>query len=425
MRLLYISLDSAFAQDEGFLLSLPNLSALAMQGVFSSGVQSIYPTLTYPVHASLMTGCYPERHGIEHNEIYIPGLAPELRPWHWDSADIRVDTLLSMAAKAGRQTAAILWPTTGHDRLIRYNFPEIIALPGENQVTKVLRYGSTAWLLATELRLGSRRKSTKQPDLDDYATLIAEELINKQAVKGRGRGRSKDVSYTEKEIERKRMPDVLALHLVDLDSMRHEYGVNSPEAQEALRRLDKRVGRLINALEDRKILEETVIAVVSDHGQADVQGGIDLNAFFKEERLRADAQSLGFGAYIRLERSDYRPVLEALKLNREALGLKNIYTREELRELHADERILLAVEAEEGYEILENPLHSHLANHGFGPHHLGAQCLMWLKGPMFKRGFRLESCNLVDIAPTLAEAVHLNLPQAQGRVLTEAFQTTL
>ena len=59
MRLLLISLDSAFCEDAETLLNLPHLGALAGRGVFCDHVQTIYPTLTYPVHTSLLTGCYP------------------------------------------------------------------------------------------------------------------------------------------------------------------------------------------------------------------------------------------------------------------------------------------------------------------------------------------------------------------------------
>ena len=67
MRLLMISLDAAFEADAKTLLSMPNLGALADRGVFCQNVQTIYPSLTYPIHTSIITGCYPDKHGIPHN----------------------------------------------------------------------------------------------------------------------------------------------------------------------------------------------------------------------------------------------------------------------------------------------------------------------------------------------------------------------
>jgi len=82
--------------------------------------------------------------------------------------------------------------------------------------------------------------------------------------------------------------------------------------------------------------------------------------------------------------------------------------------------LMLAVEAEEGlvYVDKEEEVGS-LATHGFGPRHPGSQALLWLSGPQFVSGMRLEKCNIVDIAPTLAAAAGLILPRAQGRVLQE------
>jgi predicted AlkP superfamily pyrophosphatase or phosphodiesterase len=278
---------------------------------------------------------------------------------------------------------------------------EVRALPGENQVMKAIRYGHSAWwLIRTELRFGSRRQGISQPQLDDYSTLVANSLIEKQP----------------------RMPDVLALHLTDSDSTRHHHGTFSPEAQESLSRLDARVGSLIEALKANGLYEDTVIAVVSDHGQADITGCVALGAWFKEQGIPARVQSLGLGAYVRIHRGDYPVVLQALQHHMEDLRLSQVYTREMLRAMHAPDDVLLAVEPEEGFVIAEDDCEpGHKATHGFGLHHEGADCLMWLSGPMFQRGARLERCQLVDIAPTLAQAIHLYLPQAQGQALDALF----
>ncbi len=400
MRLVIISLDAVFSRDADFFLSLPNLGALADQGVFCSRVKTIYPTLTYPIHASLITGCYPELHGIGHNEPYAPDLAPGKRPWYWEEKDIQVETLFTQAARAGREVAAILWPTTGRSPHIRYNFAEVRALPGENQVMKALRYGSAGWLLKNELRYGKIRQGISQPGLDDYSTQVALSLIEKHA----------------------RLPDVLALHLTDCDTARHHHGTFSQGAQEALERLDKRVGRVLDALKERDAMKDTVIAVVTDHGHADIKGCVELNAWFKQNAVAAKAQTLGLGAYVRIHRGDYPLVLSALQNNMEDLRISHVYTREELRQMHAPEDILLAVEPEEGFAIAEEGCEpDHKATHGFGLHHEGADCLMWLAGPIFPKGARLDHCNIVDIAPTLAKAIHLHLPQAQGQPLDALF----
>lgn len=423
MRLVLISLDAVFAADAPDLLALPHLGQLARDGVYCDNVQTIYPSLTYAIHASLVTGCYPDVHGIGHNEPFQPHKEPAQRAWYWDEKHIQTDTLFSQAKKAGRECAAILWPTTGHSRSIRFNLPEVIALPGEHQVMKVLSYGSFWWLLKSELKYGRQRQGTRQPYLDDFSALMATKVIERHyKPRERGRGEGKETQVASRRKQQQHMPDVLAVHFTDCDTMRHNHGVFSQEARDSLVRLDRRVGMILDALKDRRLLEDTIIAVVSDHGHAQVTASLPLDAWLVANGVPARAQTLGLGAYLHLRRADYLPVLSALEKNRELLQIQHIYTREELRAMHAPSDILLAVEPEEGlYYVDEEGETPHLATHGFGPQHPAAKTLLFLSGPPFKKGLRLHGCDIVDVAPTLASAAGLSLPRAQGRVLEEAF----
>ncbi len=421
MRLVLISLDAVAGGDADALLSLPALGGLALRGVFCDKVQTVYPALTYPVHTSILTGCYPDRHGIGHNELFQPDKPAGERAWHWDAADVRALTLHRAAALAGREVASVLWPVTGHHRGIRYNFPEVKALPGENQTIKMLRYGSAGWILLSELRYGRRRPAITQPHLDRYAVLLCEKLIEKQYCPGRKTGASDDVEPSPRAKER-HMPDMITLHLVDCDAARHMYGVQSGQAKAALVRLDEAVGRILAALERAKALDDTVVAVVTDHGQADVTGTLPLDEWLRAQGAPARAQTLGMGAYIRCERGACQAVYRLLEEHAAELSLSHVYSRGELRAMHAAEDVALAVETEPGIEIVDNSgTEAHKATHGFGIGHPASQCLLWLSGPPFETGVRLKRAEMVDVAPTLAQAVGLQLPQAQGKVLREAF----
>jgi predicted AlkP superfamily pyrophosphatase or phosphodiesterase len=399
MKLLLISLDAVFEQDAELLLKLPVLGALAAQGVFCSRVQTVYPTLTYPVHTSILTGCYPERHQIAHNEPFQPDVAPEKRAWYWDSGFLPVDTLHTAAYAKGMDVASVLWPVTGKNHSIRRNFPEVKALPGENQTLKMLRYGSAGWIAWSELRYGKKRVSVSQPYLDDYATLLCETMI------------------------RCRTPDVLTLHLVDCDEMRHRYGTNSSEALAALKRLDALVGRLLGALADKNLMEDTIIAIVSDHGQADITSGVPLDDRLQAAGIPARAQSLGMGAYIHARPEDIPLVSRALAANAADWKIAHVYDDAELRSLRAAPSIHLAVDSFTGVAF-EDHGETCLpqATHGFGIGHPGAQCLLWLSGRPFIKGYRLAGAHVTDIAPTLARALGLFLPAAQGVFLEDTFR---
>lgn len=117
MRLLMISLDAAFQADAKTLLAMPHLGALANRGVFCDSVQTIYPSITYPAHVSILTGCYPERHGVSHNEKYFSDLPPQNRPWNWNAEEIKTETLYQAASRAGREVASIYGLSAGIIRL--------------------------------------------------------------------------------------------------------------------------------------------------------------------------------------------------------------------------------------------------------------------------------------------------------------------
>ena len=113
MRLCVISLDAVAQPDADRLFSLPALSALRENGAYCQNVKTVYPTLTYPSHASLLTGCYPSEHGIGHNQPFQPDTQPPMRKWYWEIGQIKKKTLHQAAFEKGADVASILWPVSG------------------------------------------------------------------------------------------------------------------------------------------------------------------------------------------------------------------------------------------------------------------------------------------------------------------------
>lgn len=389
-----ISLDATFCADAGTLLSLPALGLLAQGGVFCKQMQTVYPTLTYPIHVSMLTGCYPDRHGIPHNQPFAPDEKPDMRAWYWDANQIQTPTLCDAVRAAGGDIASILWPVSGRSRAIRRNFPEVLPLPGENALLKMLRYGTAAWLLKTELMCGRQRKSIRQPDLDDYAVVLCRHII------------------------KTRMPDLLCVHLVDCDAMRHRYGVHSEQASDALARLDRRVGDIIRAVKDAGAYDDTVFAVVSDHGQMDATRCLPIDAMMREMNIPARAQSIGMGAYIVPNSgANVEEITGKLWANREALGIARIFDRAALDALHAHKSVALAVDAEAGVSYVDAYGDTHKGDHGFAVDRPEAQCLLWLSGPGIRAGGTVERAHVTDIAPTLAKALGIPFDSAQGKAI--------
>ena len=68
-----ISFDAVSSEDIEVLKNLPNFKKLIENGSWIKRVDSIYPTLTYPAHTTIVTGKYPNNHRIIDNTIFKVG----------------------------------------------------------------------------------------------------------------------------------------------------------------------------------------------------------------------------------------------------------------------------------------------------------------------------------------------------------------
>src|SRR5713226_1974165 len=106
---------------------VPTLRRLAERGVVASGVETVFPSTTWPTHVSLMTGVSPRAHGVVANHILNRHTgAPEDLTGDpvYDAADLlRVPTVYDCAHRAGLRTAAIDWPATRNAKTLDFNLP--------------------------------------------------------------------------------------------------------------------------------------------------------------------------------------------------------------------------------------------------------------------------------------------------------------
>jgi len=82
-------------------LKIPNLRRFVKEGTYSTGVQGVIPTVTYPSHTTMITGVSPARHGIYANTTFDP-LRKNNGGWYWYAEDIKVPTLWDAAREAGK-----------------------------------------------------------------------------------------------------------------------------------------------------------------------------------------------------------------------------------------------------------------------------------------------------------------------------------
>lgn len=397
-KLVLVSLDAFFDQDLSFFSEDSWLKGWLGKAAVCTAVKTVFPALTYPAHTTLMTGCDPADHGIGHNQPFQPGKEARQRSWYWDIRHIRRETLTQAVHRQGGRCASILWPCSGKSSAIRWNFPEVLALPDENQMLKMLRYGSKGWILAMELLHGRERVSIHEPYLSDYAITLAKDVICRH------------------------QPELTAIHLVDLDEARHIHGVNSPEAHAALQRMERRVQQLWETMQAVPGMEDALLAVVSDHGQADVNRTVCLADVLAQAGLDGcvRVQSCGLTALLYPGEKGTEGIQAAETWLREhgaKAGVLRVYSRARLDELGCIAGPVLAVEAAPEVVFADGlpQAKREKATHGFGPNHPAENCLLAVRGRGIQEGVHLPSMPMRDVAPTLAALMGIDLPQAVGK----------
>ena len=412
-KLVVISLDSLGFRDLnelGYLV--PHIQQIMKQGTWVKRVRGIFPTLTYPSHTSIITGQYPAVHGVVNNTKLQPRrLSPD---WYWYRKDVKATPLYDVAHDAGLTTAAFLWPVTAGSQ-IDYNLAEIF--PNRiwtNQVLVSLKASSPRFLLQMNHRYGHLRHGIKQPWLDDFITACAvDTLKNKQ-------------------------PDLTLIHLVDMDSMRHRYGVRSAQAQHALQRLDRRVDQLVQATKDAGTYDHTNFVLLGDHYQINVHKMIHLNMLFAQHgwltplagkttyrnNWRVTAKTCDGETYVYTRGNVDTGRLKQLIAG--VAGVEHIYDGAEAVKRGADPRCTFLVEAQPGYyftdevnrpavveDVDPDSLGTHdryQGVHGYGPNQPGYFTTAVFAGPDVNRGATVAGAHLVDEGPTFAQLLGVHYP---------------
>ncbi|HMT40032.1 MAG TPA: ectonucleotide pyrophosphatase/phosphodiesterase [Sphingorhabdus sp.] len=241
-------------------INIPNLKRFVKEGSYASGVTGVLPSVTYPSHATLVTGKSPAEHGIVGNTGFDP-MQINQSGWYWYASDYKVPTLWDAAAKAGLKTANVHWPVTVGQNAIRYNLPQIWRTGHEDDVKlmKVLATPGLVDKLEASLGVAYAQGIDESIAGDENRARFAEALI-----------------LSEK-------PDFMTAYFTALDHEQHEKGPDTKDAHQILERIDAIVGKLVAA--QLKVHPDAVIAIASDHGFAATTTEINLYRAFIDAGL--------------------------------------------------------------------------------------------------------------------------------------------
>jgi predicted AlkP superfamily pyrophosphatase or phosphodiesterase len=417
-RLVVVSIDGLSVRELDSLRGLARFSAFMAKGAAPVELRSVYPSLTYAAHATIMTGRWPEFHGVDHNHPFQPGVPVERQRWYWYARELRVPTLFELADGARMKTAAVLWPLVAGAR-VTWNLPEIAALPGESQTLKSLGAGSPLFQAGLELRFGKVRRGAEEPWLSEFVSLCAAHTL------------------------RSRRPRLLMTHLIALDEAKHRGGSSSPATKEALEVLDRGFGRILDAIDEAGLAKETVVAVLGDHGHIDTGRRVRLNRLLKDAGLVVGGKAWeawfrcsGGSAFLHLREGHSSTAERARAVLAEAaaepsFGIAQLHEGEDLVRLRCGSGAFLAVDATPGTVFLEDLAGDLIelagspgafgADHGYHPDQTDYRSLFLVAGPGIGPGSGGGQAELVDVAPTLARVLGLAFAKTDGRAIERLF----
>lgn len=258
--LVIISIDGwqISALDSG---GTPFLAQLRAEGAGGTA-KSVFPSMTWPAHAAMLTGKGPRGNCVVGNVHFDRIKRRQERAWELPEEEALCAPTFygALRREGGLSSAALLWPLTSASADLSINVPEIYGGDlfastiddNTRQLMRAVGQSPSRWAQASY---------GEDIDLDRLTCAAALHLIETDP------------------------PDVLLLHFVSYDTRQHRSGPNSAHARAALAFIDSAIGDLLLALERRELRDRSAILIVSDHGFLPVRYAIDLNRQLQRGRL--------------------------------------------------------------------------------------------------------------------------------------------
>jgi len=359
--------DYATRDNAAHLLALGKAGAWAPQGMLPS-----YPSLTFPNHYTLVTGLYPEHHGIVANSFLDPARGARYsmydtqatRDGSWYSGV----TLWSLAESQGMRTACLLW--VGCEAKIAGFRPSYYAtFDGKTQATP----------------------QAEQARIDDTLTLLHLPAADR--------------------------PHFIAIYFSEPDHEGHEFGPDARETRAAALRMDALVGKLRAALATTGLPIDLV--VVSDHGMIKSEGGwinldqfADLSAFDTVgDLLYGKTEEDRDRVYNQLKRISSQFIVYRRKDVPADLNF-NQNPREGDPIVVATGPFAIRAHAPPAGETSHPPT---IGMHGFDPHILPEmKASFFAAGPDLRVGKTVAPFDNVNLYPWMAHLLGLNPPKTDG-----------
>jgi predicted AlkP superfamily pyrophosphatase or phosphodiesterase len=374
--------------------------------------------VTWPNHTALITGVNASEHHVMANgriEFPTPGEAPVIKPWVPRDELVNARTLYDAAAEKDMTTGQVDWVAIYGAKNVRWQFGEKpewsspiaqdLAQQGVITQDQVERFnGGPAWH-------------------DEIWTDAAIDIL---------------VHHT---------PNLLLFHLLQTDTLQHEYGPMTPAAYAAYAYADTCLARLMNAARSAGLLDRITFVIASDHGFGGVKHAIRPNTVLAQRGVltKQDGKYTG-GAWFLAEGGEASlyirdkalraTLVPELKTYFAAMpGVDGAYTSEEAKALGlpavgtTDQAPDLYLTAKPDYAFwggedgpLTQDVYPLAGSHGYSNKDPEMQALFVASGNHIRAGVDLGTISNLRVAPTIAKLLGVSLPAAKEQPLDAALQ---
>lgn len=398
-------------------LPMPELRALEANGAHADAMIPINPTVTWPNHTTLITGVNASVHHVMQNGLITfpaDGAEPRIKPWVPKSELVHAETLYDAAAAKGLTTGQVDWVAIYDAKHVKWQFAE-----------------------------------RPIPDSPIVRDLITQNLITPADVRHFDDSSPawRDQIWTDAAIDIlvHHTPNLLLFHLLQTDTISHEYGTMTNAAFAAYAYADTRIAALVNAARQAGLLNRITFIIASDHGFANYHHRIRPNAALvqlgllkkQDGQYRGKVWSVSVDGvdyiYIR-DKSERATLVPELKAYFEKLpGIEAVYTNKEAQAIGlpatgtTDQAPDLLLAAKMNYVFsnstkmpLEITIHCLRGNHGYLNTYPDMQALFIASGAHIRPGVDLGTISNLRVAPTIAKLLGVSLPAAKQQPLTKA-----
>jgi len=362
--LLLISFDG-FRADYLDRYQLPNFRRVMARGTRATAMRPVFPSITFPNHYSLVTGLYPEHHGIVENSFFDPVRNAQYSFRNpatvADGSWYGGEPIWVTAERQGMVSACFFWPGSEADvKGIRPTFWNKYdgSVANESRIETVL-----GWL-----RLPADRR-----------------------------------------------PHVLTLYFSDVDSVSHRETIGGKDVEQSVRKVDALLGRLLDGIETLPDSGGVIMLLTSDHGMANTSAvrTVQLGSLIDTAGIRAGFSGPVTALHVSAEAGSAAAVRDRLNAR---LQHGRAYIREEVPERHHFRRSPrggdVVVIMEEGWTLATSIINRALiqrewGEHGWDPDLPSMKALFVIAGPGIPAGRTIPEVENVDVYPLMTQLLGL------------------